>query len=493
METVNTHTRPLGHVQLHPNPQVQRNVGHGAITIDEYFYSSIEHVGLCNIACNLAVDPPLPLHLHPCAQYYAGHPALALGDPCQHKQPKGTPVYGGAAKYLEDIGHNPLLRPMRAPPTRQPLNTTPAQPANAAPPPQPSPTDATAAGPADQPHTAPNATPTTPAAHPDRQQQRPQQQEQRTAQPRPVQTTPDNNETLKTAGFTCFRGFEDTIILSKQQRQNNSASGKKLQKMASLFNGTHGFNTSTEAGKQQLTREVDSTVTDLNRRAVTTLHSLEPEGKRVRVVVLNNDVRHLINKTCIFMDAKRMGKRITMWNARHQRTGPNKQQGLSPLENYCAMRVRDKEFDHFTADTYVFEGCLMTLLITNANAGAARNMVVRVLGIITHPDEPEDDGTGPYRRLTYLPKGVIVEHVTGAATAEFLKDEKEFEGLPAGAFVVRPETSNNTATLKVPDENGVTHTATVKRINVPLGDAYCVTDYFVQASATLSTRKGIIA
>ncbi len=467
------------HLPNAPPTQVQRNVGHGCITIDEYFYSSMEHVGICNMSCNLAVDPPTELRGTDASKYYAGRAGLKIGDPCQHKQPRGTPVYGGAAKYIKDRNYNPGLRPMRAPPARQDTDAADNQPTEAtAPPPHAADAEPEEGAPTTQDHRATQPTPTNTAARAQRQQQLP-------ARARAVQPDTADKDTLLNAGFTAFRGFEDTVILNKQQRQNSSDSGKELQEMASLFNGTHGFDTSTDEGKAQLKAAANRMVTRLNRQAIKELQDLTSEGKRVRVVTLTNDTRHYINKTCMKMDAIRLGKRITAWNARHHRCGPDKEankHGLTAIENVCAMHVPDKEFDHFTADTHVFPGCLMTLLTTNPEAGAARNMVVRVLGLITESREEPDDGTGPYRRLTYLPKGIIVEHVTGAATANFIEGEKEFEDLPNGAFIVKPEASHKTKTITVPNENGTERSISVKRFNVPLGDAYCVTDYFVQVS-----------
>ncbi len=442
---------------------MQRNVGHGAITFDKLYYNSCEHLGLCNIACNNAVDPPTELSLHVCAKYFAGRPALGAGDPCQHQKPMAKPVYAHAADYLKDR-------------TFVPKRGVPDSPNGPAPP-----TPATQAATVGDTEDA-AATPSTPGNSPAATQPR------RSRQRKPPQTpTANTDPTSKDAqlrdGFSVYRSFTDTVILQTQQRQDNSWSGQLLQKYASLFNGTHGYDLRTESGRALLEQALAAMLDDLNSRAISDLESLYDLGKTIRVVTFYNEVRHFINTTCLLLDARRQGARVTVWNAQHQRTGCGRQGnrvGLTAMENVAAMRAPDKRLDHFTPDTYVFPGCIMTLLTTDAEAGTTRNMVVRVLGLITHPDEPEDDGSGPHRRLLYMPLGVIVEHVTGASTADFLKGEPEFEGLPDGAFVVRPQLSQAAHTVTVPDQDGRERKLSIRRYNVPLGDAYCVTDYFVQ-------------
>ncbi len=390
------------------------------------------------------------------------------------------PVYVHAAAYMKDPNFNPWGRPKRAAPNSnrkpdQPANAAgdPAAPAATAQPAVPAAAEDTAAGPSTGDGSA-AATPKT--------------RRQRRTKAQTISTDPGDREAQVQAGFAAYRSFKEAVILQRQQRQDSSASGQLLQVYASLFNGSHGFDLRTEAGRAQLKATVTAMLDDLNGRDVKTLESLSKDlGKTIRVVTWYNEVRHYINTTCLLLDAKRLEARVTVWNARHQRAGCGRsgnKLGLSAVENVAAMRAADKHLDHFTPDTYVFNGCLMTLLSTNPEAGAARNMVVRVRGLITDPNEPDDDGSGPYRRLLYMPLGVIVEHVTGASTAEFLKGEPEFEGLPDGALVVRPQLSHKATTVTVPDQDGRERKLSIRRYNVPLGDAYCVTDYFVQVSMT---------
>ncbi len=487
---------PLPHDRP-PKPlhQVQRNVGHGAITFDELYYNSCEHLGLCNMACNNAVDPPAQLRLHSCARYFAGRPGLGAGDPCQHQMPMAKPVYAYAADYLKDRNFTPFDRARRAAPASdQPPHQPALSPATPSqlPPLAQVPTSGSAdpalpvpAGNVDAVTSTEDAPPTpstpagTAAAAPARRNRR-----RKPANPSVPNTDPTSKDAQLQDGFSVYRSFTDTVILQTQQRQDNSSSGQLLQKYASLFNGTHGYDLRTEAGRALMERAMTAMLDDLAGRSIRDLRSLyETLRKTIRVVTFYNEVRHFINTTCLLLDAERHGARVTVWNARHQRCGCGREGNrvsLTALENVAAMRAPDKRLDHFTPDTYVFPGCLVTLLTTNAEAGATRNMVVRVRGLITHPDEPEDDGSGPHRRLQYMPLGVIVEHVTGASTADFLKGEKEFEGLPDGAFVVRPQLSQKAHTVTVPDQDGREQKLTIRRYNVPLGDAYCVTDYFVQ-------------
>ncbi len=459
-----------------PTTQVQRNVGHGAITIDEYYYSSCQHNGLCSMACSLALQPAEGVGGDE-AKYYAGRPAVAAGDPCQHEMPMAKPVYVHAAAFQKDPNFDPWARAKRAAPNSkrkavQGLGAAadPATPADA---------EDAAAGPSTGNGSA--------AATP-------QNRRQRSAKAQTISTDPTDNETQIRAGFAAYRSFKEAIILQRQQRQDSSASGQLLQQYASLFNGSHGFDLRTEVGQAQLKAAITAMLDDLNSRAIGSLQELADLVKTtIRVVTWYNEVRHFINTTCLLLDAKRLEARVTVWNARHQRAGCGRngnRVSLTAMENVAAMRAADKHLDHFTADTYVFNGCLMTLLSTNPDAGAARNMVVRVRGLITDPNEPDDDGSGPYRRLLYMPLGVIVEHVTGASTAEFLKGEQEFEGLPDGALVIRPELSRSATTVTVPDTEGKERKLSIRRYNVPLGDAYCVTDYFVQVgTAELDSEK----
>ncbi len=483
-------------------------MGHGAVTIDEYYYNSAEHTGVCNIACNRAVPPaPEPPTANPApnpdqqkaSKHMAGRPIWAIGDPCQHQKPGESAVHVGAAKFINDPAYNPVLPKPTANAT-----ATPAPARIPAPAPTPAPVPAPAPGPAPAP--AADASddsgddappdPVTPTAaqgtaSPTAGAAAAQQAQRPTKARRPAtQCDPGSREAQLHAGFSLMRSLKDTVLLQQQQRQSNDRSGKKLTRMASLYNGSHGINTATKEGKAKMRKKAGKVVDLFQSKALSNLAELKDQNKTIRVVVLNNQVRHAINTTCLLMDAERLGKRVTVWNARHYLAGSKKdgpKRRLTIIENACAMLAPDKDFEHCTADTYVFEGALMTVLTTNAEAGAARNMVVRVVGLITDPEEPEDDGSGPYRRLQHLPLGVIVEHVTGAPTIQFLKGEKEFEGLPPGAFVVKPQAAQGTSTITVPDDpSNPKRTIRVKRHNVLLGDAYCVTDYFVQVGAALA-------
>lgn len=47
----------------------------------------LQGLGLCIMACNLAIDPPRHLANHACARYMAVLPVLGAGDPCQYQVP----------------------------------------------------------------------------------------------------------------------------------------------------------------------------------------------------------------------------------------------------------------------------------------------------------------------------------------------------------------------------------------------------------------------
>ncbi|EFJ39294.1 hypothetical protein VOLCADRAFT_101142, partial [Volvox carteri f. nagariensis] len=68
--------------------QVHRNVGDGALIIDEICMNSLDHLGACNQSCTRHLLPPP--HLtgnHPAATIFSGRPSANTGDEFQHPKP----------------------------------------------------------------------------------------------------------------------------------------------------------------------------------------------------------------------------------------------------------------------------------------------------------------------------------------------------------------------------------------------------------------------
>ncbi|GIL91447.1 hypothetical protein Vretifemale_18999, partial [Volvox reticuliferus] len=250
---------------------------------------------------------------------------------------------------------------------------------------------------------------------------------------------------------------------------DNSPSGQQLTQFATMFGGGEP----TEARMAAL---IDA----LNQRVITDLSDLtdlEP-----RVVLQRNEPRHVLNTRLLMLQARRKGARLVSWNADHvpvRQHGTAQQPLLSHIEKAVAMRVKDAAFDHTTADTWYYEGARYTLLDTvAADAGACHNNEVEACGLLTDSREPPDDGHGPYWRLHYLPAAVMVRPIKGHAPNTVLADLADFAS-KGGAFTVVPRPSP-AANITVPAVDTGTATKNVRRINVPLGDYYAVTDYFVQ-------------
>ena len=72
--------------------------------------------------------------------------------------------------------------------------------------------------------------------------------------------------------------------------------------------------------------------------------------------------------------------------------------------------------------------------------GRRSNEECDAVALITHPLEPVDDMTNPYRTLLYMPLGIIVRPL--AVVVEDLK----VDGLPAGCILVKPTSQNGGST-----------------------------------------------
>ncbi|KXZ41050.1 hypothetical protein GPECTOR_902g156 [Gonium pectorale] len=121
------------------------------------------------------------------------------------------------------------------------------------------------------------------------------------------------------------------------------------------------------------------------------------------------------------------------------------------------------------------------------DAGACHNNPVVGCGLLLDEREPPDDGAGPYRKLKYVPKGIFVRPLNNNAdTAAILSGIGDYSD-SHGAFIITPRWSSPvTQTFPQPLDLGTgkrVASATFKRYNIPLGDAYVVTDYYCEGAS----------
>ncbi|EFJ45556.1 hypothetical protein VOLCADRAFT_93996 [Volvox carteri f. nagariensis] len=410
--------------------QVHRNVGDGALIIDEIGMNSLDHLGACNQSCTRHLLPPSHLARdHPAATIFSGRPSANTGDEFQHPKPGGPPLY----RYAADVECNPQFSP--SVPAAQPLH-----------------------GEEDN-----DGDPNEAAAGSQGGQQQPEVAARR---PRAVPQA----QSCILEGFRVYRSLAKTVfLLEKQQRQDSSPSGRRLTEYASMFGGE-------PATEQRIAEMVD----DLNSRAVVDLADLahlEP-----RVVLQRNEPRHTLNTRLIMLEAQRKNQRLVVWNADHvpvQKRGAAVEPALTHVEKAVAMRIKDYDFGHTTADTWYYHGARYILLDTTAaDAGASHNNEVEACGLLEDGREPADDGHGPYRRLKYLPAAVIVRPINGHIPDTVLRGLADYASR-GGAFILSPRASC-IAEVEMPAPGCGTLTKQVRRLNVPLGDRQAVTDYFVQ-------------
>ncbi|EFJ39451.1 hypothetical protein VOLCADRAFT_100956 [Volvox carteri f. nagariensis] len=410
--------------------QVHRNVGDGALIIDEIGMNSLDHLGACNQSCTRHLLPPP--HLagdHPAATIFSGRPSANTGDEFQHPKPGGPPLY----RYAAAVECNPQFSP--SVPTAQPLHGEEDND--------------------DDPNEA--------AAGSQGGQQQPEAAAHR---PRAVPQT----HSCILEGFRVYRSLAKTVfLLEKQQRQDSSPSGRRLTEYASMFGGE-------PATEQRIAEMVD----DLNSRAIVDLADLahlEP-----RVVLQRNEPRHTLNTRLIMLEAQRKNQRLVVWNVDHvpvQKRGAAAEPALTHVEKAVAMRIKDHEFGHTTADTWYYHGARYILLDTTAaDAGASHNNEVEACGLLEDGREPADDSRGPYRRLKYLPAAVIVRPISGHIPGTVLQGLADYASR-GGAFILSPRASC-IAEVDMPAAGYGTITKQIRRLNVPLGDRQAVTDYFVQ-------------
>ena len=420
-------------------------MGTGALCIDEIGYNSLEHLGACNRSCNRCVQEDVTLDASdPAIQAFRGRPFCLVGDVYQHVQPKGTAVYAWADRLERD-------------PTFTPLHLT----------------DAVSLARGGRGRGRGRE-----GAH-GRCQGNGVADLGRTAAGRSSGRGGSNRNArsptdLCMDGYTLYRAVEDVFLLTTQQRQDNTASGRELTTLSQMFNGQRPV-TQDEIGEM-----VDS----LNRRAVTDLADIAHLGPRL--VLQRNAPRHLLNTRLLQMAAIHAGKRLVVWNAQHRPVRHKDAPEPTPftaLDQVRALTVTRENDEGLTPDTWYFQGALYVLADTakqnGAAAGACRNNVVRAVGLVTDPREPPDSGTGPYWRLRFLPKAVLVKPIRTASALDVFRDSPDFASLK-GAFPVSPRSTKNSIAVRSLDASGEETTIHVRRRNVPLTDAYAVTDFFVQ-------------
>ncbi|EFJ39847.1 hypothetical protein VOLCADRAFT_100474 [Volvox carteri f. nagariensis] len=380
----------------HAGLQVKRNVGDGAVLIDEIGMQSHEHLGAISHSCTANVPPPPHLGpAHPSSRVLSGRVAGGIGDLLQHPQPGGSPPY----RYAANVEQNPQFSPSAPSAQCWPASVDERGGDHA---------DGSNNDGSDADDDTGNRHATTSTRH----------------TRRPVPQT----HTRLHDGFNLYRQLGGTVfMLQKQQRQDNSPSGQQLTRFTTMFGGIQP----TEA-------RVADLVDALNQRVITDLSDLtdlEP-----RVVLQRNEPRHALNTRLLMLQARRKGARLVSWNADHvpvRQHGATQQQPLSHVEKAVAMRVKDATFDHTTADTWYYEGARYTLLDTTAaDAGACHNNEVEACGLLTDSREPPDDGRGPYWRLHYLPAAILVRPIKGHAPKAVLADLADFAAKGAAFAIV---------------------------------------------------------
>ena len=402
---------------------MHRNVGQGAVLIDEIGMNSLGHLGAIQHACTEHLRPPPHLHDgHPAAEVLAGRAAAGVGDPCQHPQPGGIPTY----RYATDVERNPQFAP--------------------------SVPNARAAGSRQQPDP-----------------ERDSDADNDTSRRRPSKSVPQHQDRTH-AGFRLYRTLaQDVFELQTQQRQDRSAAGILLTDLASMYGGG-------AVDEQRVARLVDA----LNARAIRDAADLAPLNPRV--VLQRNEPRHALNTRLLILQAHQQRKRLVVWNADHvqvRQRGANPPAPLTRAEQAAAMRAKDADFQHTTADTWYFQGARYILLDTiTADAGAHHNNQVEACGLLVDPREPPDNGHGPYWRLQFLPTAVLVRPIDGHSPRAILNGLGDLDS-HGGAFAVQPRASSE-ATILLPALTTGTAHKQLKRINVPLGDYYAATDFYVQ-------------
>jgi hypothetical protein len=99
--------------------------------------------------------------------------------------------------------------------------------------------------------------------------------------------------------------------------------------------------------------------------------------------------------------------------------------------------------------------------------------------LILDPREPADRLDQPVRYLKHMPLAIIVRPLAVQV------DDLNVEGLPPGCICVKPKPRSSNTDIQLPEPTRVKGTTTSKitvkiKKAFPLGDAACVSDYWVQ-------------
>jgi hypothetical protein len=110
-------------------------------------------------------------------------------------------------------------------------------------------------------------------------------------------------------GREAFKSFDRVVILTEQQRANDSPAGRELQRFTSLFMGDCTAPPS----------EIEAFCEALNAKTVTSIDALLP--LKPRVVTQRQKARAAINFTLSLRTAAALGKRACVWLSQHTSGG----------------------------------------------------------------------------------------------------------------------------------------------------------------------------
>ncbi|PNH07742.1 hypothetical protein TSOC_005752 [Tetrabaena socialis] len=407
-------------------PQVRQHAsdpvgGGGAYGFDEMSVISPGHFGGCNRAVNNALRRKTHITAsHPAYNLLAGRSANWVGDPLQHIPPGERPIYTFTAHLAKDPA---FLSKLRAGIIQTPPITS---------------TSYTGA-----------------------------------VTSRKRGDISDTQLDLMTEGITLYRSAQYVFMLEKQQRQDVTASGRLLTRLSTMFSSGQVSHDNIALLLQKLNEQVVPNIAEL-------------ASKDPRAVILTDEPRHAINTSFLKQQAQFRGKHLTVFKARHERIGGPP---LNTLGQLYAAGISIEHLEYFTPDTWYFEGAKFLVLDNEGPAvGACHNTLVEAAGLLTDPREPPDDGTGAFRRLQYPPIAMFVRPLGDAHDARVLAGLADYDR-QRGAFAVVPRWTKGYDRQKLPREMDLgaspqKELANVKRYNIPLGDAYAVTDYYCQQGAS---------
>ncbi|PNH01498.1 hypothetical protein TSOC_012616 [Tetrabaena socialis] len=446
LEAFKTPDRP----RINSVDAVQRYIskdGTGGLGFDELSFISDSHWGgiAQSIRDNLI---RLPWILKDLPEYnlLAGRPTLFLGDPTQHPPIKGDPVYTHAARlatnssYLEELMSGVLTAEEAAEAIQGPEAT------------------ANKAGKKNKETEDKTPKVTLPPAYPGAK-----------SKPRKRTYGPEKAKRILYGNYV-YRSFNMVFMLKKQQRQTDNASGRLLTELATAF-----------SGGDNVQEKVERLVRELNARVVPNLEALAVDD--VRVVVQRNDLHHALNTRVMKARAVAVGARVVTWKVQHSQVGGG---ALNKAGVALALSRDPKDFDFFTPDTVYFEGAKFVIIHNDGPVvGACRNNLVTACGLLLDAREPPDDVRQPTWRLNFPPIAVFVKPVDGECDTDILTSLADYSNTH-GAFLVTPKTvTTDQIDLKATRDlgSGPVNKVKLSRRNIPLGDAYVVTDHFVQGAS----------